>query len=142
MSVKWYTYILYKKPGYWARYHWGFPVYVGVGWIIGAGRCQRMHIAQCHMVEFHYHPDEATAYAYEAYLIDFWGRKNNDTGILENKSDGGLHARYNHEHSKKWIPHGNANHIHHVSKGIQQGCPLCEAREKKMKKRNKPWTLD
>jgi hypothetical protein len=33
--------------------------------------------------------DEATALAYEVYFIDFWGRKNQGTGILRNLTDGG-----------------------------------------------------
>ena len=33
--------------------------------------------------------DEATAFAYEVYQIDFWGRKDLDTGVLRNCSDGG-----------------------------------------------------
>lgn len=34
-------------------------------------------------------PDEATALAFECYVIDFWGRKDKGTGVLRNLTDGG-----------------------------------------------------
>lgn len=40
-------------------------------------------------VVLQYWIDEPTAFAYEMYLIDFWGRKDLDTGILRNLTDGG-----------------------------------------------------
>ena len=36
-----------------------------------------------------YWPDEDTALAYERYLIDFYGRIDNETGCLRNFTDGG-----------------------------------------------------
>jgi hypothetical protein len=69
----------------------GSPYYVGKGsgrrvYTSGAGhRPPKDH----RRIGIQYWSDEATAFAYERYLIDFWGRKNNETGILRNLTDGG-----------------------------------------------------
>src|SRR5208337_4159224 len=41
------------------------------------------------LIIIHRWPDEATALAYERYFIDFYGRLDNGTGCLRNRTDGG-----------------------------------------------------
>jgi hypothetical protein len=45
--------------------------------------------------------DEAMAFAYEIYLIDFWGRQDLGTGILHNLTDGGEGAALSAESRQK-----------------------------------------
>lgn len=68
----------------------GSPYYVGKGKGRRAYQPHHGHRAP-EPARIHIFPmaDEATALAYECYLIDFWGRKDNGTGILRNLTDGG-----------------------------------------------------
>ncbi len=79
-----YTYIWFREDG--------TPYYVG------KGHGKRAFTGNSHNVkcpkdstriQVYGWPDEATAYAYEMYLIAFWGRKDLGTGCLRNRSDGG-----------------------------------------------------
>lgn len=68
----------------------GSPYYVGKGH--GRRFVQRHRVAipkDKERIRILPMPDEGTALAYEIYLIDFWGRKDNGTGILRNLTDGG-----------------------------------------------------
>jgi|ERR1035437_3507672 hypothetical protein len=65
--------------------------YVGKGcngraWISHKGHRPPKDSSRIHV---QYWRDEATAFAYEVYLIDFWGRKDLGTGCLRNQTDGG-----------------------------------------------------
>jgi hypothetical protein len=81
----------------------GFYVYTylredGSPYYVGKGKGRRAYDRHHHTIHvpfettrIHIFPmrDEETAFAYEMYLIDAWGRKDNGTGILRNLSDGG-----------------------------------------------------
>ena len=79
-----YTYVWFRDDG--------SPYYVGKG----SGR--RAFVSDSHNVKrptddarIQILPadDEATAFAFERYIIDFWGRKDLGTGCLRNLPDGG-----------------------------------------------------
>jgi len=46
-------------------------------------------------------PDEGSAYEAEKFLIAYYGRKDNGTGVLINHSDGGEGSR-GHKHTDEW----------------------------------------
>lgn len=79
-----YTYLYLREDG--------SPYYVGKGF---GRRAYRKHAPtanrpkDCDRILIQPWPDEATAFAYEIYQIDFWGRKDLGTGILRNQTDGG-----------------------------------------------------
>jgi hypothetical protein len=73
-----YTYLWLREDG--------TPYYVGKG---TGRRAYRKSAPPPERIVIQYWPDEATAFAYEMYLIDFWGRKDLGTGILINLHDGG-----------------------------------------------------
>lgn len=64
----------------------GTPYYVGKGY---GERAFRRGSPPRNRITLLYWPDEATALAYEYYLIDFFGRKDLGTGCLRNFTDGG-----------------------------------------------------
>lgn len=88
----------------------------GTPYYIGKGSGKRAFTGDSHSVkcpknssriQVQEWPDEATAFAYERYLIDFWGRKDLGTGCLRNKTDGGENppkskmGKYQPSHSEK-----------------------------------------
>src|SRR5260221_1398396 len=78
-----YTYLWLREDG--------TPYYVGKG-KGDRGFTSREHRLNCPPKEriiINYWPDEATAFAYEMYLIDFYGRKDLSTGCLRNLTNGG-----------------------------------------------------
>jgi NUMOD3 motif len=78
-----YTYLYLREDG--------SPYYAGKGQGRRAYVCHKGHKPpeDRSRISLQYWLDEATAYAYEVYLIDFWGRKDLGTGILINHTDGG-----------------------------------------------------
>ena len=62
------------------------PYYVGKG---SGRRAFRKGCPSRDRIRIQFWPDEATAFAFEIYQIDFWGRKDLGTGILRNMTNGG-----------------------------------------------------
>src|SRR5271157_91348 len=83
MERQFYTYV-------WLREN-GIPKYVGKGSGDRAYEQQghRIKMPPKEAITVYLCPDEATALAYERYLIDFRGRIDNGTGCLANLTDGG-----------------------------------------------------
>lgn len=84
-----YTYVwLREKNGTFPK---GTPYYVGKG-KEKRGLSSKDHRHKCpskENIRIQYWPDEATAFAYEMYLVDFYGRIDQGTGCLRNMTDGG-----------------------------------------------------
>lgn len=79
-----YTYLWLREDG--------TPYYVGKG----TGRRafqdggRSVHLPKDHSrIKIQEWSDETTAFAFEMYLVDFWGRKDLETGCLRNRTDGG-----------------------------------------------------
>lgn len=80
--MKFYTYLWLREDG--------TPYYVGKGSGKRAFDGRRKGIPKDRSrIKVQYWIDEETAFAYERYLIDFYGRKDLGTGCLCNLSDGG-----------------------------------------------------
>ena len=78
-----YTYLWLREDG--------TPYYVGKGkgdrgFVNGS---HRQHCPPVDRIVVNYWTDEETAFAYETYLIDFYGRIDLGTGCLRNLTDGG-----------------------------------------------------
>ncbi len=75
----------------WLRENW-IPYYAGKGTGDRAFSTGNHYVAcpkDLSRILIQYWPDEDTAFAYERYLIDFYGRKDLGTGCLRNLTDGG-----------------------------------------------------
>jgi len=80
--MKFYTYLWLRADG--------SPYYVGKSFHGSNGnRAHRKGCPPLKRIIIQEWSDEATAFAYEMYQIDFWGRKDLGTGILRNLTDGG-----------------------------------------------------
>jgi hypothetical protein len=79
-----YTYVWLREDG--------SPYYVGKGHDDRAFYTYKRRFkrpADKSLIKIYPWADEATAFAFERYFIDFWGRKDLGTGCLRNLSDGG-----------------------------------------------------
>jgi hypothetical protein len=89
--------------------------------------------------------DEATAFAYERYLIDFWGRKDNGTGILRNLTDGGEAPPSNKgkprsaEHCRKISEAKTGGHRPPCSPETRKQMSLANIGKHSMKRTMPPW---
>jgi hypothetical protein len=83
MDNSFYTYLYLREDG--------SPYYVGKGQGDRVFVTSPNHYPPKDTSRIRIYPmsDEDTALAYERYFIDFWGRKDNGTGILHNLTDGG-----------------------------------------------------
>jgi len=76
--MRYYTYLWLRDDG--------TPYYVGKGtW----RRAHRRGAPPEHRILMQEHPSESDAFAVEVFFIVYYGRKDNGTGILRNRTDGG-----------------------------------------------------
>src|ERR1017187_3653476 len=93
--MKFYTYVWLREKG--------SPWYVGKGSGNRAYQRCKGHWAPKDraLILLQYWPDEETAFAFEMYLIDFWGRKDIGSGTLHNHTNGGENPPVT--FSKPWL---------------------------------------
>jgi hypothetical protein len=93
--LNFYTYIWVREDG--------TPWYIGKGSGKRAWQRCKGHWApkDPSLIFVQYWPDEETAFAFEIYLIDFWGRIDLGTGCLRNRTDGGENPPVT--FSKPWL---------------------------------------